>query len=200
MAEQGSFWGRLEEVFAFVGWIGLFLIGPAIPIMLERAHGEPDLRAVTDGPVYFQDRAAYSLEVQNNGPETERGVEVRVAVPEHGEVIIEPGVYEYQPRFLLVRQQGAERILNIGDLRPGERYTLAVSASWRPVEDPENRYAAIPWILPRVASAARSATQDNWRFNAYREQSRTRWYQGALNLMSAALVLMMLLLAREGKG
>jgi hypothetical protein len=199
MTQQETMWGRVEGWLAFLGFLCLFLIGPAVPQLLDRFHGTADLRAITDGPVYFSDHAAYALEIQNNGSETERNVEVSVRVPERGDVHLEAGVYEYQPRFLRARQLGDQRVLNIGDLRPGERYTLAVSATWRPVEDTANRYAGIPWILPRVASEARSATQDSWKFTAYREQSRTRWYHGALNLLSAALVLLMLLLAREAR-
>jgi hypothetical protein len=199
-SQAKSTWEGIEGALAFIGWVIIFLIGPAVPQVLDRFRSADDFWVMSEGPVYFKDHAAYTLEVQNNGKVPERKVEIWAPLPPGGDVVMETSPYEFGPaRFLLLRQRGDYRILGIGDLQPGERYTVSVTTRWKPDPDSERKYADIPWVMARVVSADRTAHQLGWKFRAFQEQQRVRWYNGALNLLGAALILLMMLLAREAR-
>ena len=197
---QKTVWDTVEEWLSFIGWITLFLIGPAVPQLLDQARDEDAFSVLSDGPVYFSDRATLALEIQNNGRKVERDVEIWAPLPRTGDVWMETNPFDFSPpRYLRVRQQDEHRILGIGDLQPGERYSVSLQTTWKPDPDPARKYADIPWIHPKVVSAEHTARSLGWRFRAFREEMRVHWYSNALTLMTLAVVLLVLVLSRQAR-
>jgi hypothetical protein len=202
MAEQDARTSNIrqsfEEWLAIAGWAVLFLIGPAVPQALDRLNAEAEFRAMYEGPVYFADHAAYSLEIYNNGRSARHGVEVWVPLPPGGDVSLEPGPYQVtQALRPEVGDRDGYRVFALGDLQPGQSHALSVAVSWKPSADPERRYADIPWIMARVVSGGARAEPLAWRFRAYRSEASQRWYASAFNLMSAAVVLLAILYSKS---
>ncbi len=183
-------WSRsAQEWMGLCGCVALFLIGPTTPQLLRQWHSGDELRIVYEGPVYFPGRASYSLEIQNDSRLPKHRVRIRAPLPRAGDVLFAAAPYE-TVRPMNSHDEPGYRVLELGDLGPGERYALGVHTSWTPGADP------VPWVMAQVASSESAAVMSAWRFRAYRDEADLRWYQGAFNLMTAAVVLLLILLIK----
>ncbi len=183
--------GSAQEWVAFFGWMIVFLVGPAVPQLLQQSNGAGELRVAYDGPVYFANRAAYALEIENVGREPKHRVRIRAPVPQGGDVAFAPGPYE-SARALESHDESGYRVIELGDLKPGERYAISFDTSWTPRPDRWD----IPWVMAQVLSAESNAPPLAWRFRAYRDEANVRWYRDAFELLSAAVVLLLVVLFR----
>ena len=204
MAARGNWTNRVAQRMAdwsaFVAWFALFLLGPATPQLIEQAHSDSVFRALYEGPVYFSDRAAYGLEIQNNGRSPQHNVEVWVPLPPSGGVSLEPSPYEYSNRAAIqARDAGGFRVFNLGDLQAGDRYAVSVNVLWNADPALDRTYASIPWVMAKVVSAERTAESIGSRFRAFRVESSLQWYRDSFYLMSAAVVLLIALLLKAGR-
>lgn len=199
-ARAGQTGQSLEEWIAFTGFVVLFLLGPATPQLLQQFRASDDFRVLYEGPVMFSDHAAYSLEIQNNGRAARHDVEVWAPLPPGGDVLMQQSPYEFSaPRLLRPREGEGYRILNIGDLQPGERYAIGVHTTWNPRPSQSGAYPDIPWIMAKVVSAESTAAPLGWRSRAFQDEMSLRWYIGAFNLMSAAVVFLLILVLRKAR-
>jgi len=188
---------------ALVEWTGLlclvlvFLIGPAVPQLLQGSQRSAQLEVLTENPVLFRDRAAYALQIQNNGRTTRHAVEVWVPLPPGGEAVIEPGPYDSSPATLLdMGERDRHRVFGMGDLDAGASRTLSVRVNWPSADGAEARPSYPPWVIANVVSAEGRGQQTGWRLRAYRSESSERWYRNAFALMAAAVVVLAVLVLR----
>lgn len=189
-----------ETAAAFIGGVVMLLLAPLIPQLLDQYRARGELWAIVDGPVYFRDRAAYSVEVQNRGRVIERDVEIRVPTTAATRVEFEVDPFDFSQRPApAVRLEGDHSVASLGDLNPGETQRISVLVAWeaRDSDEPAERFRNIPHVLPRVTAGAKTTEQQGWRQRAYQAERRAEWYRSALDLMLAALVLLILLLIRE---
>jgi len=190
----------LEEWIAFTGWVVLFLIAPATPQLLQQFRSDDDFRVMYEGPVLFSDHAAYSLEIQNNGRRARHNVEVWAPLPPGGDVVMQKSPYEFsEPKLLEPREREGYRIFNIGDLQPGERYAIGIHTTWAPRPSQYGAYPDIPWIMAKVVSSGTTASALGWRSRALQDEMSLRWSIGAFNLMSAAVVFLLILVLRTAR-
>jgi hypothetical protein len=189
-----------ELFIAFVGAVVLFLIGPAIPKLIDQYRGADELRSMVDGPVYFDSKAAYSVEVQNRGRAVERNVEIWLPAAAHGAVEVETDPFDFSERPpLRLRDEKAHRVAILGDLHPGESQRISVITAWTApaIQERGERFRHIPHILPQVKAGGRPVAHQGWKVRAFQAEMRTEWYRGSLDLMLAAVAVLVLLLLRQ---
>jgi hypothetical protein len=183
-----------------VGGIVLFLLGPTIPRLLDQYRAAEDLWYIVDGPVYFGQKAAYSVEVQNRGRALERNVELNVPTAPGTRVELEVDPFDFSQRPPpALRKEAEYTVASLGDLKAGETQRISVLASWEAplAEEPGERFRTIPHVMPRVTASGRTVQHRAWRTLAHQAEMRAEWYRSSLDLMLAALVLLIVLLMRE---
>jgi hypothetical protein len=188
-----------EMMLALVGGIVMFLIGPAIPQLLDQYRDHEDLWYIVEGPVYFGDMAAYSIDVQNRGRQPQQGVELWVPRPPGTMTELDRDPFDFSTRPVpSLRREGDYSVATLGDLQPGDGQRLSVLVSWNAAEsdDPADRFRNIPYVIPRVKAGERTAPYQGWRTRAFQAERRAEWYRSSLDLMFAAVVILILLLAR----
>ena len=192
--------GGYELLLAFLGGIVMFLIGPAIPQLLEQYRDEEEIWYIVDGPVYFGEMAAYSVDIQNRGRQPQRAVELWVprAVNTTAEFEVDPFDFSRRPPPT-PRREGEYSVASLGDMQPGDSQRLSILVSWSPPEsdDPADRFRNIPYVMPRVKAGDKTAPYQGWRMRAYQAERRAEWYRSSLDLMIAAIVILILMLIWE---
>lgn len=185
---------------AFLGAVLMFLIGPAVPKLIEQYRGADELWSMVDGPVYFGGKAAYSIEVQNRGRTIEKNVEVWMPAAMQSAVEFETDPFDFSVRPpLLARAEKDHRVALLGDLNPGESQRISVLTTWSAprVDDPAERFRNVPHILPQVKAGGKPVQQQGWRVRAFQAEMRAEWYRSSLDLMLAAVAILVLLLIRD---
>ena len=174
-------------VLAFIAGIVIPLIAASVPPFIDYIRTASDFSYFRGDPVFFKDKLAYAIQVENNGRIVERSVEVWL-VGSAGDLVIETDPFSGPSvQSISMRTEGNYRVALLGDMRPGDVGKLSILVTWKKLEyDANGALYSHPGFVEKIQSSERVAKfvpKKGTIWDREWSASRISWYASLLSLV-----------------